>query len=279
MTSPNVYAEVSEGSADAVKIDKAGYERFQDALWASNELLLTKLIQDVIGELKSCPASGIFGDDVMSRHLWDEYSWHLIEGSYDAVPMLFGGSMHDAFFSTTESFIVDAIEKLSRLEQMALTLQVYRDDDTLTHDLPEDVEPIGDIFLEGICSLVRERLDQRACLRNLDLIGPHRADTFSMFVSVGGVIGEALDAHGLAYDLLSENIDVLLSADPDELLDLSEQILEQYLTILSEDAENADGHVLAFLESFEGSIKQNLLKNEIVPWLKGISDDIEAALL
>ncbi len=237
-----------------------------NAACAAAALEVDKLVRGVISALREMDAIGMF-DDVAARHLWDEYCWQIQEGTHGDGDIGFG-CVRENYEKVLNGVVADAVNALPKHALLFLSIKVRRDLDDV-----EDSDIVGGISHDAIASVVRESVNELASRRNLDVIGPSRADFISMEVSLDGLAGDALSDAGECSDFLSEHADALLEGDADNLAIISAALLDRYMELLCDDA---DGMLLsALLGRFENEIRALVLEKDIIPAVEDAMDQLK----
>jgi hypothetical protein len=240
-----------------IEASNDGLSRLQSAARDFAHAEIDRIVPVVVGGLRMRLAEGVFGD-VHSRHLWDEYCWSCQEGPYDD-SMIIGdtniGSISDAFDDILDGHIRAEVEKLPIHAQVFLSaLAVEEDPDT------DDEEFFGCIWIDGIVKLVTEAVNERAYGRNLDLIGPDRADVIGYEIQGAGFVWSVLDDTE-AMDLVRANVDAMFDPNAD-LVPLAEKMVEAFLAAARGDEE---GFVFrGFLEHFGGKIRSMIMDDDVL---------------
>lgn len=219
------------------------------------------IVEAVLDDLRSRPTHDTFGD-VAARHLWDEYCWSLKEGPFDDDISWGGmrfGSISDAFEDVVRAAIEAELEKRPKHALVFLSAKAIDE----CPDIDQE-EALGNIWMDGIVSLVLEQLNERASSRrNLGLIGPERGELVPYEVEGGGMVWGVLSERGEASDLVASHCDALLDPKGD-LSELAEEMLEAFMAAAADD----DGTVLPLvLESFEDEFRTLAMEKDILPML------------
>ena len=227
-----------------------------------------RIVHAVIKDMSGRPAQGMFGD-VAARHLWDEYCWSLQEGPFDDdmgwddVQL---GSLSGAFEGMVRAVIEAEIEKLPRYAQVFLSAKA------IENDLDREEDVLGEIWEDGIVTLINAAVENEASGRNLDLIGPDRGDVIGYVVEGYGAVWSVLSDRGEAMDLLRPYVHELIDPDGD-LSEVATEMVDAYLSALKDEA---DGPALAeLLDRFEGDVRKMLKEGDVIPAL----EDMRSSLL
>jgi hypothetical protein len=242
---------------EKIEVSIDGLSRLQSAARDFARAEIDHIVRAVIGELRSRPAEGVFGD-VHAPHLWDEYCWGLQEGPFDDPTIIDDtncGSISDAFDGLLQANILAEVEKLPKHGQIFLSTFAFEED----VDSDEE-ECLGCIWIDGIVKVVTEAVNERASRRNLDLIGPHRADAIRYEIEGTGFVWSVLDRN-VAMDLVSGHVDTMIDPDAD-LSPLAAEMVEAFLTAAREDEDRAV--LLEFLKHFEEKIRSVIIENDIL---------------
>jgi hypothetical protein len=254
---------------ERVEVSPDGLVRLESAAADFARAEIVGIVGAVIDDLRSRPALGTFGD-VATRHLWDEYCWVLQKGpfdddmSWDSVRL---GSLSSAFDDLVRAAIQTEVEKLPRHALVFLSVRAI--EEAADSDEEEDV---GSIWVDGIVSLILDKMNARASHRNLDLIGPHRGDVISYEIEGSGMVWSILSDRGEAMDVIARHSDALLDPNGD-LSELAQEMVEAFMAAAAEDDEGAV--FPEFLKRFEDQVRSLVRENDVVPSLK----DMRAALL
>jgi len=247
---------------EKVEVSLDGLARLQSAARDFARTEIARIVQVVIEEFRSRPAENIFGE-VGARHLWDEYCWALQEGPFD-VDMSFDetnlGSLSDAFDGTVRAGIVAEVEKLPKHAQIFLSALALEKDVN-----SDDEEFLGCISIDGIVNAVVEAVNERACQRNLDLIGPNRGDAIGYEIEGTGFVWSVLSHREEAMDLIGAHTDTMIDPDAD-LSQLAEEMVEACLIAAREDEERAV--FIEFLEHFENEFRSMIREKDVLPSLQ-----------
>lgn len=160
----------------------------------------------VIDDMRRRPAQGFFGG-LAARHMWDEYCWSVQEGPFDQdmgrdyVPL---GSLSDAFEGLIRAVIEGEIEKLPHHVQVFLSAKAIVDNPDA------DESMLGWTSLDGMVELIIEDVNSEACGRNLDLIGPFRAEAIGHLITGQGAVWSALADRREAIDLVASYVDEMI---------------------------------------------------------------------
>jgi hypothetical protein len=246
---------------EKVEVSIDGLSRLQSSARDFARAEINRIVRVVIGELRSRPAEGIFGD-LYARHSWDEYCWALQEGPFDD-SIIIGdtnlGSLSGAFGSLMQANILAEIEKLPEHAQIFLSALSFEED----ADRDEE-ECLGGIWIEGIVEVVAKAVNERASRRNLDLIGPHRSDAIGYEVQGTGFVWSMLDC-AVAMDLVRIHVDSLIDPDADLSL-LAAEMVEAFLTAAREDEDG--GVFIEFLSHFEEDLRSLITERDVLPSLE-----------
>ncbi len=254
---------------DRVEVSRDGLSRLQSAAEAFARAEVARVAGVVIDDLRSQPANGTFGD-VAARHLWDEYCWSLQEGPFDhdmGWDDVRLGSLSGAFDDVVRAWIQTEVEKLPKHTLVFLSALAFEEDDN-----SEEEEDLGNIWVDGIVSLVLHEVDSRASSRKLDLIGPDRGDVIGYEVEGSGMAWSVLSDRDEAMDLIASHCDAMLDPEGD-LSELADEMVEAFMAAAKEDDE---GEVFSvFLERFEDDVRALVRDKDVLPSL----EDIRAGLL
>lgn len=240
----------------------------QHAAEEASRPVVERLVAEVVDGLRSQGTSGNF-EDIAARHLWDEYCWQLQEGPFD-VDFLGHGSLSDGFASVVDSQVRRCLDELPRHLLQFLTIYAGRRVDI------DETEP-GMVNLDAIVQVIKQEVDRKAAERDLDLLGPYRADTISDYVSMTSSVARALTNEGRMSDLLSEYADEVVRGSRDLRHSIGEPMLNEYWGLLLEAAEESD-LLTAFLGRYEKDLRVLILDREILPDLEAAAEQISEAL-
>lgn len=237
---------------EKVEVSLTGLARLQSAAKDFARSEIARISEAVVDELRSRSAIGAFGD-VAARHIWDEYCWNLQERSASG-----NWRAHVGAFAHGE------MEKLPNHALVFLSALFFDEDD----DRDED-EEVGSIWIEGIVSAIMEEIDSRAAQRNLDLIGPGRAEVIGHVIAGSGMVWSALSDRGEATDLISSHVDAMI--DPDaELSELASELVEAFMAAAEKEVDLDGTIVTEFLQNFEPDIRALLIEKDVLPALQGM---------
>jgi hypothetical protein len=116
----------------------------------------------------------------------------------------------------------------------------------------------GYIWIDAIAVVLMEEIQERATGRDLDMIGPNRADAIGYEVKGQGVVGSTLSNKDEAFDLLSRHADAMTIPIPTYLSWLVRWWIP--LLLLKEEADGSASSGL--LEKFEDEIRTLLLEKD-----------------
>lgn len=245
---------------EKVEVILDGLARLQTAALDFARTEIERIADAVIDELKSRSAPGYFGN-IAARHMWDEYCWALQKGPFDTLgwDQVRLGSLSGTWDMTIRAFIDAEVEKLPEHALIFVSAQAFED-----AEREEDVS-IGVIWVEGIVTTVVSEIDDRAGQRNLDLIGPYRADVIGHEVSGSGVVWSALSGRGEAANVIAAHAGEMI--DPDA--DLSVAASEMTEAFLAAAVEETEGTAAAeFLRCFANEIRALLIEKDVIPALE-----------
>ncbi len=242
-----------------VSID--GLSRLQSAGRDFARAEIDRIVRVAIGELRSRSAEGVF-EDVHARHLWDEYCWALREGPFDDHIIIGNtdfGSISAAFDGLLEAHVLAEVEKLPKHAQVFLSALAFEEDDD-----SDEEECLGCIWTDGVVKVVTEAVNECASRRNLDLIGPDRAEAIGYEIEGIGFVWSMLDRTE-AIGLISAHVDTMFDPDAD-LHPLAEEMVEAFLATAREDEDG--GVFLEFLGHFERKIGSMIEDGDVLPFLQ-----------
>jgi hypothetical protein len=243
---------------EKVEIGLESLSRFRGAMldYARDEL--DRLTQAAIDELRSRHAEGVFGGNLHPRHRWDEYCWNLWdhEDPY-AMPLIIPDS--EGLDDVMVGAILALVNKLPTNAQVALSALAFWDDTSIDED-----EWLGCISIDGILKIAVEAVNERAARRNLDLIGPERANAISLEIEAVGFVWSALDSGGMTADILDDYSDAMIDPNAD-LKPMAEDVITQFFAMWEEDEDGPTGQ--SFLEHFEPDLRAMLKDKDVLPSL------------
>jgi hypothetical protein len=245
-----------------VEVNLDGLVRLQSAAGEFARTEVSRIVQAVIENLRSRPASGIFGDNVAARHAWDEYCWTLQEGPFDddmGWDDVSLGSISNAFDEMVRACVVTELEKLPKYALVFLSARAFNED--VDHN--ED-ELLGSVWVEGIAGMVMEDLNGRAAQPNLDLIGPHRGDAIGYEIEGSGIVWSTLSKRGEAVDLVAGHTHTMLDPNAD-LSQLADEIITAFMAAAGEEAEGA---AFELLDRFGDKIRSLINEEDVLPSLE-----------
>jgi hypothetical protein len=251
---------------ERMEVSREGLARLQSAAADFAHAEIARIVTSVLEDLQSRPTVGVFGD-VAARHLWDEYCWALQEGPFDddmGWDDIRFGSLSDGFDDLVRASIQTEVEKLPQHALVFLSLQAFEEDAD-----SDEAESIGNIWVDGVVSLVLEEVNARASRRNLDLIGPHQADAIGYEIEGTGMVWSILSDRGEAIDIIAGHSDALLDPKGD-LSELAAEMVEAFMTAAAEDDEGAV--FSEFLACFADKVRALLRENDVMPSLEGVTD-------
>jgi hypothetical protein len=223
-----------------------GLFSLQSAIGEYAKLEISRLTDELVAEIRSRPAVGLFGDTAV-RHLWDEYRWNLIEGPFDDDSYIGGfntGSISGNFDDIIEAWLKEAVEKLPQYAQVFLTSHAYAELEGEFHDA---IEAIGSIDIDIVVALVVDQVQQRGLAGNLDMIGPYRADTIASELVPQGMVWSTLDDRREAFELISGFTGEILDPEGD-LSELVEEMVEAFIAAAGQDGNDVVYALLAYSE-------------------------------
>jgi hypothetical protein len=247
-------------SDQQILVSSDGLTRLQSAIFDFARVEVASITQAVIGDLCSRPATGIF-EEVMARHLWDEFCWELQEGPFDADMSLGGlriGSLSGSFDDLLQASIIRCIERVAPYSKVLLSSLAFEEDDD-----SNEAHSLGNVWIDGIANLIIGQLNGRASQRNLSLIGPDRVDAIGYEISGSGVVWSVLSDRDEAMGLISLYADALIKPDGD-LSELVDAMVDAFMATANENAEEA---VCDLLGSFGEQVRSMLRDNDIIPSL------------
>lgn len=226
-----------------------------------------RVAQLVVDDMRARSPIGIFGD-LAARHFWDEYCWGLQEGPFD-MDLDFGdvrlGSLSAAWDETLRATVQAELEKLPRHTMVFLSALAFEQSDG-----DEDAEDnIGAVFQDDVCKVIENLVNERASRRNLDLIGPNRADAIGYHIEGAGMAWRLIDD---ASDIISGHVDEMIDPDAD-LSNVANEMADQFIALLVEDDENSA--LVELLDRFASDIRTVVLEKDIIPSLQ----DMRGSLL
>ena len=112
---------------------------------------------------------------------------------------------------------------------------------------------------------VIEAVNERACRRNLDLIGPHREDAIGYEIEGTGFVWTVLSDRKEALDLIGAHADTMINPDTD-LSQLAEEMVEAFIIAAREDEDGAI--FLEFFKHFEDEFRSMIREKDVLPSLQ-----------
>jgi hypothetical protein len=213
--------------------------------YAKSEIF--RLTDELVDELRSRPAVGLFGD-VAVRHLWDEYRWNLIEGPFDDDSYIGGfntGSISGNFDDIIEAWLNEAVEKLPQYAQVFLTSHANAESEDEFHDAIEAIEAIGSIDIDIVVALVVGQVQQRGLAGNLDMIGPYRTDIIASELVPQGMVWSTLNDRREAFEIISGFTSEILDPEGD-LSELVEEMVDAFIAAAGQDGNDVVDALLAY---------------------------------
>ena len=241
---------------EKVEVSSDGLSRLQSAALDFARAEIDRIVHAVIGALRTRPTEGVFGD-VHARHSWDEYCWALQEGPFDDPTIIVDtnfGSLSDAFEDLLQGTILAEVEKLPKHAQTFLSAIAFAEDPDSDQD-----ECLGCMWIDGIVKVVTEAVNERASRRNLDLIGPNRADAVGYEIQGDGFIWSMLDSSA-AMDLVRAHVDAMIDPNGDLSL-LADEMVEAFLMTADEDA---DDHFFRQLVAHFGAQVRSMIEADVL---------------
>jgi hypothetical protein len=238
---------------EKAEVSVEGLSRLQSAAQGFARVEIDRIVQVVIGELRSRRTTGIF-QDISARDLWDEYTWSVQEGPFDVDTGL--GSIDDAFEDTVRAVILAEVERLPKHAQVLLSVEAVDEEGEI-----DEPGRLGCIWIEGIAKLVKEAVKERASGRNLHLIGPDSVEEIvSEFGGDGFVWSVLADDSSVAMGLIRDHMAVMIDPKAD-LSSLADEMVEVFLAIAAEDEDSRAFGM--FLEHFGGKLRP-IIKEDAV---------------
>lgn len=218
---------------------------------------MEKLTDAVIESLKKQPAIGL-NEDVVTRHLWDEFSW-----------CREAGLLLSQFMPVIGAFVSSELETASRERFQALTAYSVENTsagDYYTHPEGEqdEVPPVGIVSESAVIEACLESIQDRAYKRNVHLLGNEMLYEVSPYITLPG--GECEDL--LNSDEFTEVIcrDLLAVIDPERsMLEMAGELADMCLAAL-EKREAPDGFT-GELERHKGKVRGQMVQQDILPAL------------
>jgi hypothetical protein len=175
------------------------------------------------------------------------------------------GSLAGTFDELVRGAIQTEVEKLPRHAKVFLSALASEEDD------PENVESLGSIWIDGIVNLILQEVNRRASGRELDLIGPDRAEAIAYEIGGSGIVWSILSDRGETVALMAQHSDAL--TDPmGDLTALAEAMIDAYIAAIGE--EERDFMFANFLSVFESNVRLLLREHDVLPCLRGIRADL-----
>lgn len=128
---------------------QAVLEKTHDAVCDFARAELLALTRRAVHRLKRIKASGIYGEDHGHRSLWKEYCHEVNEGPHQA--------LESAWDHTLRGILEELVNAVPRHTSMLLTILALC-------EFEDDANPemVGSVWLDGIVSLLRNRLAEEA---------------------------------------------------------------------------------------------------------------------
>ena len=162
--------------------------------------------------------------------------------------------------------ILTQVEKLPKHAQIFLSALAIEEDVN-----SDDEEFLGCISIDGIVKAVIEAVNERACGRNLNLIGPHREDAIRFEIEGTGFVWSVLSDREEAMSLIGAHADAMIDPDAD-LSQLADEMVEAFIIAAEEDE---DGAVfLEFLKHFEDELRSMIREKDILPSLQEMRTEL-----
>lgn len=222
----------------------------------------------VVAELSSKPPIGTFSETA-ARHLWDEYCWSIQEGPFDddiSIDHVSFGSLQSGYDDTVAAYIQSHIDALPNHTQVLLSALAIEEDDDYDGRMQ-----VGNLWNDGMVKQVLELLISQASRRQLDLIGPDRGDVIGYEISGSGVVWTALSDRREATELISPHVNEMIDKNGD-LSDPAADLVAAFMTAASETV--VDNFLADFFDIFENDIRDMLLKDDVLPALEEIRDQL-----
>jgi hypothetical protein len=247
---------------EKVEVNLGDLEWFRSAAGDFARGEIARIVQVVVEELRSCPAEDVFGD-VGARHLWDEYCWALQEGPFDIEIVLANtnlGSLSAGFDAILRTHVLAQVENLPKYAQVFLSEFAFQE------DIDSDNEKLlGGISIDEIVNTVTEAVNERACRRNLSLIGPHREDAIGYQIEGTGFVWSVLPNRKQAHNLIGAHVDAMINPNGD-LSELAEEMVEAFIIAAREDEGGA--LFLKLLEHFDTAFRSMIREKDVLPSLQ-----------
>lgn len=235
--------------SERIDIGLEEFLRFQQAAIEYGRTEVSRLVQSSIDELRSREPFGSF-DDIAVRHLWDEYCWAGTEGR---------PSLADAYTELVRGLIASEVEKLPRYGQIFVSALAF-DESSST----DEEASLGSIWIAGAVDLVHVGVNERASLRNLDLIGPLRSIVIENHLEGSGIVWSALGRE-TATGIIASHTDLMTDPEADISV-IADELLDTFMSLARDETEES---VLAgFLESFACEVRSLLRDTDVTPLLE-----------
>lgn len=184
---------------------------------------IDRLADVVIDALRNLPPTGIFGDNLAPRHMWDEYCWDCQEGSFVvdlATDDWRAGTVSGKWETTIWTLVHGQVESLDRQIRVLLSAAVFEHKKE-----EEDDEWDGTIDIDLITSAVVEDIEDKVSSQNIDVIGPHRGEIVLSEITFFSKIAWIMSLFEDKINLI--DTDTLLYRDAD-LNNMAEYIVEEF---------------------------------------------------
>ena len=234
---------------NVVSVDFDGLERLQAAAVSVGQSEMDKLVKVVITELRSMAPYGVF-DDVLTRHLWDEFCWCQQEGPY----------MHnlELVIKSCTSIALDKLQTHS-----LVCLSAYSEDEL------EVVEEEGEIAVGFICKdaikrVAFQRIQEEAQAPKISIIGHGRLVELGFYLMKNGVVFSELSEDELM-NALADHFEDVIFPDSD-LSNVANLLAEAFIEQIGEESESFG--LSASLAKFGADFKNLLIEQDILPDLQ-----------
>ncbi len=215
------------------------------------------LTDAVIEHLKKRPPIGL-NDDVVTRHLWDEFSWCRETGL-----------MMSQFLPVIGASVSIVLETVSRERFQALTAYSVENTcdgsyDEYRDDGQDEVPPVGIVCEHVVVEVCLEKIQERAYKRNVHLLGYEMFYEVMPYTTLPGGACEDLLYNDEFTGVLCR--DLLAVIDPERsMLGMAGELADMCLAAF-ERCEVPD-EFMAFVGRHKGKVREHMIQQDILPAL------------